>query len=89
MFGVLHYVRRRMKEIAREVEVANASHVGTHSLRRGMAQDIIDSGNSLAVLLKAGGWSSAAFLGYLRADQASDAAVSQALIQLSDSDVEE
>ena len=75
-----------MKQLAQEAEVADWAHVGTHSLRRGMAQDIIDAGNSLAVLLKAGGWSSAAFLEYLRADQASDAAVSQALIQLSDSE---
>ena len=87
VFGLkLHYVRRRLKEVANSVEVKNASQVGAHSLRRGMAQDIIDSGNSLAVLLKAGGWSSGAFLDYLRADQASDAAVSQVLVQLSDSD---
>ena len=44
----------------------------------------IDAGNSLAVLLKAGGWSSAAFLEYLRADHTSDAAVGQGLIDLSD-----
>ena len=75
-----------MKQLAQDAEVVYWVHVGAHSLRRGMAQDIIDSGNSLAVLLKAGGWSSATFLDYLRADQASDAAVSQALIYLSDSE---
>ena len=87
VFGLpVHYVRQRMKQLAQEAEVVDWVHVGTRSLRRGMAQDIIDSGNSLAVLLKAGGWSSAAFLDCLRADQASDAAVSQALIYLSDSE---
>ena len=77
-----------MKELAKRAEVDEWASVGTHSLRRGMAQDIIDSGNSLAVLLKAGGWSSAAFLEYLRSDQASDAAVSQALVYMSDSEEE-
>ena len=87
VFGLpIHSVRRRMKQLAHEAEVDDWTHVGTHGRRRGMAQDIIDSGNSLAVLLKAGGWSSAAFLDYLRADQASDAAVSQALVYMSDSE---
>ena len=39
--------------------------VGWHSLRRGMARDFLDSGASLATILRAGGWKSSAFLRYL------------------------
>ena len=53
-----------------------------------MAQDIIDAGGSLAVLLRAGEWRSSAFLKYLRESQPEEAAVSQVVINLSDSEVE-
>ena len=53
-----------------------------------MAQDIIDAGGSLAVLLRAGEWKSTAFLAYLRESQPQEAAVSQAVINLSDSEAE-
>ena len=61
---------------------------GTHAFRRGMAHDIVDHGGSLATLLEAGGWTSAAFKTYLRGAQAEDVAVASAIIQLSDSDQE-
>ena len=62
--------------------------MGTHGFRRGMAQDIIDAGSPLSVLLRAGGWSSAAFLEYLRTDQCQDVAAGQAVIYLCDSEGE-
>ena len=36
-----------------------------HSFRRGMAQDMLDSGSHLSKILRAGGWRSAAMLRYL------------------------
>ncbi len=39
---------------------------GWHSFRRGMASDLLTSGQIISVILRAGGWKSAAFLNYLR-----------------------
>ncbi len=39
--------------------------VGWHAFRRGAARDMLNSGCSLAQILEAGGWRSAAFLRYL------------------------
>ena len=78
----------RVKSLAKEAGLEDWASVGTHSFRRGMAQDIVDTGSPLAVLLRAGGCSSAAFLEYLRADQCQDAAAGQAVIYMSDSDAD-
>jgi hypothetical protein len=53
-----------------------------------MAQEIIDHGGSLAVLLRAGDWCSSAFLSYLRHHQHEDAAAAQTIITMSDSEAE-
>ena len=53
-----------------------------------MAQDIVSHGGSLAELLRAGGWHSKAFLTYLKETQPADVAVSQMVIDVSDSDDE-
>ena len=53
-----------------------------------MAQDIIDAGGSLAVLMRAGEWKSRAFLNYLREAQPQETAVARAVINLSDSEDE-
>jgi hypothetical protein len=79
---------RRVKQLAELVGVDGARNVGTHSLRRGMAQDILDMGGSLPALLNAGDWASSAYLKYLRTSQTEDLAVAQAVMCLSDSDVE-
>ena len=63
--------------------------IGTHAFRRGMAQDIISAGGSLAILLRAGEWNSSAFLRYLRESQPQEEAVAQVVINLSDSDEEQ
>ena len=81
------YLNKFIKKAAQELEAPNASRASTHSLRRGMAQDILDHGGSLATLLKAGDWNSSAYLDYLRFDQPQDVA-GQTLISLSDSDDE-
>ena len=80
--------RRKVESIAVIVGASTGSRVGTHAFRRGMAQDIIDAGGSLAVLLRAGDWKSRAFLSYLRESQPQEAAVSQAVINFSDSEAE-
>ena len=89
LFGVkLHSFRTRIKALAQQVGVTDWAHVGTHSFRRGMAQDIVDAGSPLAVLLRAGGWSSSAYLEYLREGQCTEAAAGQAVIWMSDSEVD-
>ena len=75
-----------MRRVAEEVGIENHSKIGTHAFRRGMAQDIIDAGGSLSVLLRAGEWNSSAFLRYLRQSQPQETAVAQAVINLSDSE---
>ena len=62
--------------------------VSSHAFRRGMAQDILSLGGSLAVLLRAGDWSSSAYLRYVKVSQPEDAAIAQAVIHVSDSEAE-
>ena len=81
-------LRSKLEELAHKAGANEGAKVGTHALRRGMAQDIIDAGGSLAVLLRAGDWRSSAFLAYLRENQPQEAAVSQAVINVSDSEPE-
>jgi len=86
-FNVAQF-RRYTQAFATMVGVSMPGRVGTHAFRRGMAQDIVDAGGSLAILLRAGEWRSAAFLRYLRESQPQEAAVAQAVINLSDSEGE-
>ena len=82
----VHRFTMVIRRLAEAVGHAQARYVGTHSFRRGMAQDILDSGGTLATLLRAGGWTSSAFQLYVRSEQIQDTAVGQLLIELSDSD---
>jgi hypothetical protein len=77
-----------IKRAAADVGVPNADRTGTHAFRRGMAQDLLESSGSLAEVLRAGGWSSSAYLRYLRSAQLDDKAVAQMVIELSDSEGE-
>ena len=77
-----------IREYAAECNVQDPMNIGTHAFRRGMAQDIISAGGSLATLLRAGEWHSRAFFKYLRETQAEDEAVAQLVINLSDSEPE-
>ena len=78
----------RLKVWAESTGVENAQRCGTHSLRRGMAQDILDLGGSLPALLHAGDWTSSAYLKYLRVSQTDDTAVARAVMHFSDSEDE-
>ena len=77
-----------VKYFGMKAGVPDWQNLGTHAFRRGMAQDILDAGGNLAVLLRAGDWSSTAFLHYLRESQTQDVAVGHAIINLSDSETE-
>ena len=89
MFSISkHYLARRFKELARQVGISENARFGTHAFRRGMARDIVDHGGSLATLMEAGGWTSAAYKAYLRNAQIEDVSVTNTLIMLSDSDNE-
>ena len=54
-----------------------------------MAQDVLDAGGSLAVLLRAGNWTSSVYKTYLRLHQPEEVAVTEATIALSDSEDDE
>ena len=51
-----------------------------------MARDIVDSGGSLATLLRAGDWTSSAFVQYLRDNQVEELAALSLLVDHSDSE---
>ena len=78
-----------IKTLAKDVGFPDAEYVGTHSFRRGMAQNVLDNGGTLATLLKAGDWNSKAFQVYLRDTQLQDTAVSNLVISISDSEDED
>ena len=81
-------LRKNIERLALATIANPGGKVGTHAFRRGMAQDIIDAGGSLAVLMRAGEWKSRAFLNYLREAQPQETAVARAVINLSDSEDE-
>ena len=79
----------RLRELAERVHIPNAAALGSHSLRRGMAQDIISQGGGYPCrFVKSSGWNSRAFMTYLRDTQAQDEAISQMVVNLSDSDAD-
>ena len=82
------HLARRVKQLVDNIGVPDFQRYGTHAVRRGMAQDILDMGCSLPALLKAGDWRSSAYLKYLRASQTDDLAVAQATMFMSDSEEE-
>ena len=47
-------------------QVPHPERYGTHDFRRGHAQDLLESGASLAQILAAGQWRSASFLDYIK-----------------------
>ena len=84
-FGVNQFVNR-VRTYATKLGMDELRRVSTHAFRRGMAQDILDLGGNVATLLRAGDWSSSAFLKYVRYAQPQEVAISQAVIDVSDSD---
>ena len=75
-----------LREHAAALGLPSARRLGSHVLRRGMARDIVDAGGSLATLLRVGEWRSAAFVAYLRENHAQDNAISNLVIDHSDSE---
>ena len=80
-----HQFARDVKLYGEKAGITGWQTLGTHAFRRGMAQEILDEGGNLAILLKAGDWTSSAFLHYLREAQVQDVAVGQTIINLSES----
>ena len=83
-----HQFAKDVKTYGAAAGVPGWQSLGKHAFRRGMAQAILDEGGSLALLLKATGWTSFAFLRYLRESQVQDVAAGQTIINLSDSEEE-
>ena len=54
-----------LRFILAQMGVEQASDYRTHDLRRGHAQDLVESGAPLATILAAGEWRSPAFLAYI------------------------
>lgn len=57
--------RRRLRELLQRLNVPNAQKYGTQDFRRGHAEDMRKHGCTLAEILRAGQWKSAAFMTYL------------------------
>ena len=60
---------RRFSDLGRRLQERGFDVWTSQGFRRGMAQDILESGGSVANILKAGGWRSSAFLLYLERAQ--------------------
>jgi hypothetical protein len=65
--------REHLRSTLRALKVPDADQYGTHDLRRGHAEDLRRSGATLATILKAGQWKSAAFLNYVNEAQLEEA----------------
>ena len=72
--AALKPLRRRLVSIG----VTGASHYCLHDFRRGHAQDLVENGASLAMILQAGEWASQAFATYLKMVEVEAHAVRQA-----------
>ena len=77
---------RRSADLVRRCQALGLGRVGWHSFRRGRAQDMLASGATLAQILTAGGWRSAAFLSYLRRRDIDERNSLECVINHSDSD---
>ena len=75
-----------LREMLRLSNVPNASIYRTHDLRRGHCQDMVDNGSTVAEILRAGQWRSAAFLNYVDLDELERGAVMEAHMDESSSD---
>ena len=73
--------RRRLRDLLQRFLVPDAQKYGTQDFRRGHAEDMRKAGCTLAEILRAGQWRSAAFMTYM--DQAGIDKVSLSAISLS------
>ena len=72
--GALSSLRRNLQAI----DVEDAHDYGTHAMRRGHAQDLVQRGASLVEILHAGEWRSAAFRAYLHTEKLEASAIMEA-----------
>ena len=79
---------RRLRERLGKLGAVDARAYRLHDFRRGHAQDLASSGATLAEILKAGEWRSAAFLGYLDTEDLEQSAVLEAHMNMSSEDEE-
>ena len=71
------------------LQIVDAPKYRTQDLRRGHAQDLLESGATLGEILRAGQWRSPAFLKYLDLESLEQDAVVEAHLDESSSDGEE
>ena len=75
-----------LKVVHRHCTLLKLPLITWHSLRRGAARDLLGAGNTLAQILFAGGWRSAAFLKYLSSRDVDKRLGLELALQDSDSD---
>ena len=75
-----------LRDMLRQLNIPDAKLYRTHDLRRGHCQDLVDSGSTVAEILRAGQWKSAAFLQYVDMDDLERGAVMEAHMDESSSD---
>ncbi len=81
-------VRNALRSALRHTGVVNADACGTHSFRRGHAQDIVEFGGRVTDILKAGDWQMPAWMRYLDVEKMERQAVAEAHFGASSSDDE-
>ena len=79
-------INRILRAVLRKIGIQRADSFGTHAFRRGAARALLDNGGTMADLLRSGMWSSSAFKLYLDMDIHEDKAMSNILIEISDSE---
>jgi len=72
---------RGMSFLLEKIGFPQAADFSSHGFRRGMAQEILRRGGSLADVLAAGGWRSPAFLLYLDRNEVDEAAILDFLLE--------
>jgi hypothetical protein len=80
------FARSELKRRLAKIGIADAEQYVLHDMRRGHAQDLVESGCSLHQILKAGEWVSPAFLKYLDLAKVDRDSVVQAHVAESDSE---
>ena len=80
---------RRIRELLAWLQVPDSHLYSTKAFRRGTARQMLASGSSLADVLKAGQWSSSAFMLYLDRNEVDEAAIFDALDNFSDDSEDE
>ena len=80
--------RKDLKKRLFQIGIDGASSYWLHDLRRGHAQDMVDSGGRLCEILKAGEWTSPAFTAYLDLEAVEMAGVVEAHLAESDDEDE-